>query len=163
MGRAVEMGVLAGSDRHLYSLPLGSFAEWPDELPLASRHFVLFIAGGARGTADRVILQTARRALDQGLAYLCAWGPDCRRVESRFDQAIIARNPEEHADSVVMTTSHAEESLEDAARFFLNAAWPAAAYEATCRSRVAAAVGSEPSIEALRRVLGRSQGGGPDG
>jgi hypothetical protein len=70
------------------------------------------------------------------------WGPDCETVHDLVDAAIVQMNPLESSATVVMTTWHAKETIEKAVWFFLNCAWPAAAYEQACESWVAAVIGN---------------------
>jgi hypothetical protein len=147
------MGVDPVSGRHLYLVPLTSLDAWPANLGIASEHFVLFLAADARATTDAALLTLALTTLQQGLAYLCAWGPDCARVEKIFDQAVVTTQPDEIEDSVVMTTSHPKETLDEALWYLLHVAFPAADYDETCRSVVAAAVASEEWASSIRNRL----------
>lgn len=59
----------------------------------------------------------------------------------------------ETVDNVIMTTWHTSDSFEEALRDFLVAATPAAAYEETCRTWLAVAVGSDPWAARLVSAL----------
>jgi len=100
------------------------------------------------------LAEVAAAALDAGLAYVCAWGPDCARVHDVFDDVIIEREIESGGgDDTIMTTLHSSESLEEAASFFAQAAFPSPAYEDNCGSWLAVLVGQDPSAAEVRRVL----------
>lgn len=124
-------------------MELSSWAGWPDSLGLLSRHFGLLLCCDARVVPDRDLRSRAQALLSEGLVYLVAWGPDCPRVEASFDAAFAEAhmNDAEELDSVLMTTSHQSEDLDDALWFFLNTASPDEPYESSCESWLATVVG----------------------
>jgi hypothetical protein len=77
------------SGRSYYVLQLPNFESWPEQLPLASRHFALFIASDARQVPSTVIGEVALTAIKQGAVYVCAWGPGCEVVHDVFDEAKV--------------------------------------------------------------------------
>ncbi|MCB9870138.1 MAG: hypothetical protein H6837_09795 [Planctomycetes bacterium] len=83
----------------------------------------------------------AEQVLASGCVYLCAWGPGCERVHDIFDEILVGKDPDPADDSVVMTTWHADESLEDALWFFLRSTSPDERYEDSCRSSVVIVLG----------------------
>jgi hypothetical protein len=92
--------------------------------------------------------------LDDGVVYLCAWGPNAGWVETLFDLAFGARELETgHEPPIVMTTSHENESLEEALWFATNSTWPDTAFETTCKSVVALAVGDRTWHDRIRDHL----------
>jgi hypothetical protein len=105
-----------------------------------SPHFGLLLAADARSLdADRIGL-VAESLLNKGLAYLCAWGPDCERVHDIFDEMIVEVDPEQNK-GVILTTWHSKEPLEEALWFFVNSAFPNEAYEDSCNAWIAAPIG----------------------
>ncbi|MCW8139562.1 MAG: hypothetical protein KIT58_11745 [Planctomycetota bacterium] len=144
MDRTVLLGRY--EDHDLYALALGSFGDWPTDLAVPGcERFVLFVAANARSVGDTSVMEAARRSLASGLCYLVAWGPDCERVHDLFDRVIVDEHfrGTETVESVIMTTWHERDSLEDALAFFLGAATPADDYRATCRSWLAVSIGSD--------------------
>lgn len=135
--------------RSIYSVGVAT----PEELlavlvpaKVARHHFVLFLAWDARTTADETVLEFARALLRGGLSYIVAWGPDCERIHDIFDDADILENPasnEADTESVVMSTWHANEQVEEALWFAVNAAYPAAPYDTTTISTIAAVIANE--------------------
>ena len=119
-----------------------SCQELPPLIRTGGKHFVLFLAIDARNVSPEVIDPVADSLLNQGMAYVCVWGPDCERVHDSIDHAVLKRNPDETDADVVITTWHVEDSLEEAVWFFLYSAWPASAYEPTCSDWVAAVIGN---------------------
>ena len=74
-----------------------------------------------------------------------------------FDDADIAENPESNTpetDTVIMSTWHDDESLEQALWFALYSAYPAVPYESKTTSTVAAVVANEPWTQAVEAYLG---------
>jgi len=87
----------------------------------------------ARSIDSGQIGELAEKMADKGLAYLCVWGPDCERVHDIFDEIEVQRDLEPTDDNVIMTTWHSAESLEESLWFFVNCAFPAEAYEQSCK------------------------------
>lgn len=115
-------------------MPLQQLSLWPEKISLPSRHFGVLLLCDGNAIPDSTVVNLASRMLSQGLAYLCAWGPDCERIHDLFDEAII-ENPNDliKSDSVIMTTSH-DEPLEDAVWYFLYLTVGAGEYWKTCQS-----------------------------
>ncbi|MBZ5508999.1 MAG: hypothetical protein LAO78_26360 [Acidobacteriia bacterium] len=127
--------------------------ELPTLITPSGPHFVLLIAMDATEIRNHSICAVAERLLDRGAIYVCAWGPECRKVEDAFDEAIVQRNPDETDRNVVFTTAHSQESIEEAVWFFLNCAWPAEDYVYTCSDWIAAVI-KNPALEAeVRKKL----------
>ncbi len=95
-----------------------------EELAQVDEPFGLLLACDATALTDTTIENIATKADRAGLAYLCAWGPECKRVHDSFDRAIGAERLGSGSERVVMTTSHSEEPLEDAVRFLIYSAYP---------------------------------------
>ena len=94
--------------------------------------FVAFTALDARSMTDVQLGELARALLQSGCRYSCSWGPESGRVESAFDvevaDAEVAGRP--YSEDGVMTTSHEDQSLDDALWFALFAAFPPGAESA---------------------------------
>jgi hypothetical protein len=140
-------------ERNLLALELDSPEALPASLRVDSPRFACVIAWDARGVEADRIGRFARKLLDAGAVYVCAWGPDCERVHDIFDEEEVGPNPPPEVDRVVMTTWHANESLAEAIWFVLFNSYPDRAYESGCDSTLGIAIGSGPN-EFYRRVLG---------
>lgn len=139
------------SGREVWLLDAARVGDWPDAPPWKSPGFALLFA------ADHslAVAKLAERALAQGLAMACTWGPGCAMTEDEFDEAIVDRESDETADDVVLTTSHADESLAEALDFFLDAATPSRARVAGCRAWVVFAVGESLAARVARALRRR--------
>jgi hypothetical protein len=141
-------------DRVLFAAKLDRLEEWPGEIDESVPDFGLFLALDARPISDGELLKLARQALAQGLVFLCAWGPDCERVHDSFD---IVRDEghddDSDDDSVVMTSWHDDEPLEEALWFAIFTQYPAGKYLDNFRSLVAASVGNEKWAREIRAAL----------
>jgi hypothetical protein len=85
--------------------------------------YVLFIA------SEKVVLlsevEEARRWIDAGVGYMCAWGPASSGLDDLFDYATFLPELGEPLSFTLMTTWHDDETLEDALRFaFYDASAP---------------------------------------
>ena len=59
-----------------------------------SGNFCLFLANDATAIPDEDVRKAAALLLQEGIAYLCVWGPDCERVHDLFDLECIPDEPE---------------------------------------------------------------------
>jgi hypothetical protein len=136
-----QLGVYTDEDfpggKSLFSVGVSALADLSGALQVPSRHFALLLAGDAQGWSDEDILASARKLIAKGLAVLVAWGPDCERVHDLFDQA---RDPEESDASVILTTWHGDETLDETLWYFVGCASAADDFAETCTSWVAASV-----------------------
>jgi hypothetical protein len=144
--------------RAIYSLHVSALEELLAAVPtnLPGARFVLFLAWDARGIPDETILAVAQRLVRAGLSYIVAWGPDCERVHDVFDDADIIENPESNTpdtDTVIMSTWHDSEPLEQALWFALYSAYPAGPYDSKTIFTVVAVVASEPWAQAVEGYL----------
>jgi hypothetical protein len=121
-----------------------------EELESVSPHFVLFLAMDATNVPSSSILHAARQLIDRGLACLCVWGPDCSRVHDCFDEE---RAEDEAADTVVMTTWHDDEPIDEALWYFRNNAWPSDAFKLTCTDWIAISVDNASWERQIREEL----------
>jgi hypothetical protein len=151
---------LIGTDIHgrmLYLSALSRLTEWPDYLSEPDPHFVLFLALDARNVSSAALAAFAQTTYRQGLAYLCAWGPDCERVHDVFDSTLLAddkiRQDWDEHDFVVVTAWISDESLDEALWEALNASLPHRRYEGTCNALLAVVVGNNTWAEHVRRRL----------
>jgi len=127
------------SNRRVYVLHAQGSSDWPATPSWDGECFALFVATDR----DLDIGSISARALEQGLAAVAAWGAGCEDVETAFDEAIVGDGSKvETIEDVILTTSHAEESLREALEFFLDAFVPATSYEKRCRAWVVFAIGS---------------------
>jgi hypothetical protein len=92
-------------------------AQLSDAPPYAANagKYVLFLASSRPGAS--VSIEQARRWLDSGAAYVCAWGPEAETVEESFDYASFLPEIGEPLVYTLMTTSHAGEELGEALWF----------------------------------------------
>jgi hypothetical protein len=118
-----------------------------------SPYFGLFLAADAREVKALDIGRLAQALVPRGLAYLCAWGPDCERVHDCFDEVLNESVLEPTEDNVVMTTWHDDESLEEALWYFMNSAFATKAYATTCRDWVIAVVGNQGWEDTIRSYI----------
>jgi hypothetical protein len=119
-------------------------------LATVSRNYCLFLAVDATSISDEELRKAARLLLEQGIAYFCVWGPDCKRVHDQFD---LERLPNEPKGHVVMTTWHSKESLSEAIWFFANCVEPDDGFEADCTDWAALSVNNDSWAQQIRTSL----------
>lgn len=109
--------------------------------------FIAFLAADAEDVEPAVLAGFARKLLQAGCVYFCAWGADCERVHDVFDEGCFDVEP------VIMTTWHSNESLDEALWFFLKGAVPDDQYCEPTLSALAISVGRPEWDEQIRRRL----------
>jgi hypothetical protein len=137
----------------LFVLDVSRLDQVPDDLAIGSRYFLCLLALDARGVGDDQVIRAAERLLRQGAVFVCSWGPDCERVHDLVDQVDAGLNPNATDDSVVLTTWHSDEPLDEALWFLLNAASPAEDYVKECRAALIITMGSPAWSSAARSAL----------
>src|SRR5882672_9273617 len=125
MVSVVPAGYERTTERQLYLLELKDSGEIAAVGDLPKPHFACFIAWDARLASTDAVSALIKRLLDAGAAYISAWGPDCARVHDIADESRrFGMESGDQTASVVMTTWHEHESLEDALWFFLFNTFP---------------------------------------
>lgn len=142
-----RIGQSQATGRELFSLMLPDFASMPESLKLPSAHFIAFVAADATAVDESVLAEFSRKLLRAGCVYFCAWGRDCERVHDVFDSECVDAEP------VIMTTWHAQESLDEALWFFVSAAFPDDGYENTTKSAVVLTINRPEWDEKIRKRL----------
>ncbi len=141
------------NERQIYVLELPSLAGLPRILNLSSQYFTLLLACDARQISHDEIAKAATSLVEQGVVYVCSWGPDCQRVEDIFDEVIVGKNPDETVKSVIITTQHNDESLDEALWFLLNVAFAAEEYEKDCGAELIIVVANSEWTSQVRARL----------
>ena len=108
---------------------------WPPEATV--EWFMAFITADARDASDETIQSLATAMLAQRCGSMTAWGPDCGRVEARFDVASVGwpshrsvrrwgrwRMRWSEAIPLVYATAHEDDSLASALWYAVYNAWP---------------------------------------
>ena len=139
--------------RQIYICPWESIDELADKLNPHSTHFGLFLVMDAQEIESKRLGKPAATLLKKGLAYLCAWDPDCKRVHDTFDTQDLARKLERDTHDVIMTTWHNDESLEEALWFFVHSAFPAADYVRGCNDWVIAPIANRQWEREIREKI----------
>lgn len=88
------------------------------------RPFTCFCAMDAKSVSDNALQLFCMALLRLGCAYLCTWGPDCERVHDVMDSVAVGDNPPTRHAGCVMTTWHANDSLDEALDYFLTCTYP---------------------------------------
>jgi hypothetical protein len=138
-------------DRPL-SLRLESLA-FPSDLPIPAKHFLLFLAADLRDVQSEQLITFAGDALARGMVSFSAWGEDCERMHDCVDEAAVLGEIEGRWSGHLMTTWHAQETLEEAATFFRDLAQPSAEYAKEDCCWIALSVKEQSWIEIIHSVL----------
>jgi len=126
---------------------------FPSNWENPSAHFVVLIAADGADLSSAEIRTFVSHAFEKGAAYFVCWGPRCEVVHDRIDK-VLWDLLDETDDTVVLTTWHEHESLEYALWFALNVAWPAPAYEDTCKTLLAVSIANIDWANTMESLLG---------
>lgn len=136
------LGKKDGFGRALFFLGVPNFDSLPGGLTGDARFAALVVADASGATAQE-LRGFGAKLLSAGAVYVCAWGTDCRSVEDAVDQEAVEEELRRGVEiPVVMTTSHVNETLDEAIEFFLKSAFPDEAYADACKTAVAIIVGN---------------------
>jgi hypothetical protein len=141
-------------ERSLFLADVRSFGSITPEDRLSFGRFLCLIAGDASQTSNDVLRSFARVLIHSGAVYVCSWGRDCERVHEAVDGAALEIESDPSDDSVIMTTWHDSESLEQALWFVLNSAFPANEYLNSCNSVLAICIGDQSWSNTIRSAFG---------
>ena len=150
--------VIKFKERDTYGreLILLSVPELKDIFPLPEKedkHFALFLAMDGRKEVIGDLGEIPRKLIDQGLAYLCAWGDDCERVHDIFDEVSEFVEKETGKENTIMTAWHSDESLEDALWFALYCTTPVDHFEETCKTTFFVSVSNPTWADDIKDAL----------
>jgi hypothetical protein len=149
-------------ERFFYLCPADSIEDLGQKIGNGSVNFALFLAMNANGIADGNVVQGARKLLSEGLASLCAWGPDCERVHDLFDVAAHDVNSKLSGDDVVMTTWHSDEAMEEALWYFVRASFVTDNFAKTCRDWIISPISNPEWEQQIRTEIARIDSGTED-
>ncbi|MCH9648648.1 MAG: hypothetical protein K0U98_10440 [Deltaproteobacteria bacterium] len=154
MSTVERLGYDEINNRDLYLIDLATADELPGDIPISSDDFACFLAWDSGSESVETIVDLAEIILDAGCAYLCAWGDECERVHDIFDEVEVGGDPDPEDKSVVMTTWHDGESLDEGLWFFLNCTWPDDHYFENCRAAIVISIGGKEAwLDRIRFAL----------
>ena len=138
-----------------FSFPVYSYElnGWDDlnKFSVKTDNFVLLLLADYSKKPMEEIAEVARQLIDEGLKYVCCWGPECDVGHHGFDMGNIEWEEENNKELHVWSDS-VEEPLADAVWFCLYNATPDDEYRENC-STVIVNVDSAASPEELDKLL----------
>ena len=104
-------------------------AQGPSQVParivLPGKRFIALVIWDCEAESTDEIKALGESLVASGLSYACCYGKGAGRMEGAVDTAavdrLLDRSSREHQH--ISTTSHEDESLDDALWFFLHSAW----------------------------------------
>jgi hypothetical protein len=155
MSEIQKLGSDSVTQRDIYFLDINKPCEIPIEFHLSSPNFACLIAWDSLNATVEEISSVVEPLIKNGGSYFCTWGPDCERVHDIIDE--IGRMT--HSDlgspegSVIMTTWHKDEPIQEALYFFLCCSWPDGHYEGSTNSSLAIVIGNTEWAEEIKKSL----------
>jgi hypothetical protein len=136
---------------------------WPSSIYPPSRRFRLLVAADVTTLETDAISKFASAALNCGMVYFCAWGPDCERLHDLVDEVIVndelgeRRFTGPNANDVIFTTWHSKEGLSEALDFFITCAEPTEGFLADSSYRLVIVAGNSDWVATARKSLQTAQ------
>jgi len=141
------------SERALFSMGLDSFDDPFPTMELPTKYFVCLLAADFSNVSVTRISDVALTLVSVGCCYFLCWGPGCERAHDIIDETLAAANLDVIDDSVIMTTWHDDETLDEALFFLLTCAMPDDKYFEMTGASVAVSVGNEKVLAQIRTAL----------
>jgi hypothetical protein len=138
--------------RNLFLCEIDNFENLPLLVKPNSARYCLLLLTDARLIESETLSRIASVLIESGLVYFCAWGPDCERVHDLFDEGSLEVDLALTGDDVIMTTSHAQESLDETLWYFVHSTFPTDGLETGCRDWIVACVGNKEWSSEIRRI-----------
>ena len=140
--------------RDLLTIEIREASELVSVVVPNTKYFVSLIAWDSTEVSAPEMRRVARLLLDAGCVYFCCWGEGCERVHDAIDEEYAARGTSVNdEESTIMTTWHSGESLEEAAWFTANAAYPDDRFIDECQCVLAVSVGSQSLALLVAKAL----------
>jgi hypothetical protein len=159
MSQLERFGTGGIGDRHLYLVELATADALPTDLSLEGLHFACAILLDGNATNTDAIGRMAVSLLEQGLIYACTWGPGCERVHDNIDEELVGGGPEMPRFPLeVVTTWHANDSLDDALYYWLSITQPHDKYSESCTSSLVLSIGNAEWAACAREVVANPKG-----
>lgn len=133
-----SIGEHKATNRELFAVHLNSASDLSDTIDISSEYFVCFLCWDSQDIESDVIANVAEILLKSGGVYFCIWGSDSKRIHDIIDDVSVDRGSGK--EFVIMTTSHENESLDDALWFFLNTTLPDDKFIDGCRAGLAVSI-----------------------
>lgn len=127
----------AATGRQLLLYHVSSANAVPDSLDPDCQYFVAMLVCNARNLSVDEIAKFARKLIDNGCAYFCCWGDDCERVHDIFDEEWVGNGFDNTSNDTIMTTWHADDTLEEFVEFSLLHTRPTSKFENDCNALIA--------------------------
>ena len=138
--------------QQLYAIGAASLAESREQLHgLPPVNFVTLLIANFDALDNGELGHWTKGLIDAGSRYFCAWGNRCDLAHEIFDEECSMFESDE--ESVIMTTDHRDDSIDDAIWFALNCAVPAPPYDRNWNAILAVSIDDAESLDRLRAVF----------
>jgi len=111
------------TERGLFCLVVDQPDQVDSLIVMPTPRWVCLVAWDFSQAAEDAQRGLARALLESGAVYICAWGPGCSHFHDVVDLEIM-RVSQDLKAPCIMTTWHADETIEDALWYFLVCAVP---------------------------------------
>jgi len=142
----IHVGFDEITEREIFCVAASTFGQLPPSFALPSKRFVALLVADTTQDDVATLSRFAESLVTSGCVYFCTWGPGCEHAHDIMDECSLDIDP------VIITTWHADESLDEALCFFLRNTWPDEKYSED-GSALAITVGSAEWAAQVERSL----------
>jgi hypothetical protein len=121
VSRMNPFGVDPATQRELYVVFVDSVNHLAKALEPLHGPLTCLVVWDAGGESTNTIGVLAQALLEAGAVYVCCWGTNCERVHDIIDETHVWRTIDDASASQIVTTWDADESLEEAITFVMDA------------------------------------------
>jgi hypothetical protein len=138
--------------------PLPVYSDWIEKIEdlegiqFPSQCVVLFLAADFTQISGADLVDLAKSLILKGVHYICCWGEESEFGHDCFEQANVILQVDDGFERHVMSTWHADESLEEALWFCIFNAAPDDEYWKIC-STLAVGIGQSIGSNQLKELL----------
>lgn len=140
-------------DSPLYACHLaGSGGELP-RFSFETPYFLCLIGGDFTKVPPGDLVPLISELLAGGACYFVCWGTGCESAHGLIDDILIGDERFSSEETVIMTTSHTDESIEDALFHLLCAAHPSEAYLDQASAKLALLINQPDAFEVVSLAM----------
>ena len=140
-------------DSTLYACDLAEVEAELPELRFHTQYFLCLIGGDFSSIPSGDLVRLVSNLIAKGACYFICWGPGCESAHDLIDDILIGDDSLSSEETVIMTTWHADEPIEEALFALLCSAWPADKYLDRASTKLVVLINQPESFSLVTSAL----------
>ncbi len=140
-------------DSPLYACHLSKASDGLPELSFDTPYFLCLIGGDFTKVPTVDLVHLISELLARGACYFVCWGTGCESFHDLIDDFLIGDDRYSSEDTVIMTTWHPDDSVEEALFYLLCAAWPSQGYADQASAKLALLINEPATYDVVSAAL----------